>query len=338
VTRKTEAKKKWAWLLPLFTFSWWLLGWLQLRSKLKFAGRGDDAPVEQQDPREPDCMRIPPTVYRRPDPMIYSQKYLMSQGLAVTWDNPDIHLELAGVPVPSSSLTANTEYDVIARIWNGSTRAPAMKLPIQFSYLSFGIGAGSTAIAEDHVDLPVNGASGHPTYARVKWRTPPTPGHYCLQVEAIWTDDENPANNLGQSNTTVKALNSPNATFVVPVRNPTRWDQAVRLEVDGYSLPTPPDCDPHQTGSSVDMTPAEIDRHRRDSVARHGRSGHPVPPGWRIVVDPQELVLHPGQQHEVTVSVTSPDGFAGRRGFNVNGFVGGRPLGGVTLYVEGTGV
>jgi hypothetical protein len=86
------------------------------------------------------------------------------------------------------------------------------------------------------------------------------------------------------------------------------------------------------------MTPAETDRHRRDSVARHSRSRHPVPPGWRIVVDPPELVLRPGQLNEVTVSVTSPDGFAGRQGFNVNGFVGERPLGGVTLYVEGSGV
>src|SRR6058998_834464 len=42
------------------------------------------------------CRSIPRHVYRRPDPMIYCQKYLLGQGLSVTWDNPDIQLELAG--------------------------------------------------------------------------------------------------------------------------------------------------------------------------------------------------------------------------------------------------
>src|ERR1035437_1506232 len=36
------------------------------------------------------CAVIPPQIYKRADPMIYSQYYLMEQGLAVTWDNPDI--------------------------------------------------------------------------------------------------------------------------------------------------------------------------------------------------------------------------------------------------------
>ena len=35
-------------------------------------------------------IKIPSHTYRRPDPLIYSQTYLMSQGLSVTWDNPDI--------------------------------------------------------------------------------------------------------------------------------------------------------------------------------------------------------------------------------------------------------
>ncbi|MBV8895300.1 MAG: hypothetical protein JO051_02230, partial [Acidobacteriaceae bacterium] len=34
-----------------------------------------------------DCQPIPKHIYRRPDPLIYSQQYLMSQGLAVTWNN-----------------------------------------------------------------------------------------------------------------------------------------------------------------------------------------------------------------------------------------------------------
>src|SRR4029077_13272713 len=74
----------------------------------------------------PGCLTITRDIYRRPDPLIYSQLYIVNQGLAVTWDNPDIHLENGGIFVPSSSLAPDTEYDVVARIWNGSTEAPAV--------------------------------------------------------------------------------------------------------------------------------------------------------------------------------------------------------------------
>src|SRR5688572_16425199 len=33
---------------------------------------------------------LPPSIHKRPDPLLYSQFFLMAQGLAVTWDNPDI--------------------------------------------------------------------------------------------------------------------------------------------------------------------------------------------------------------------------------------------------------
>ena len=33
-------------------------------------------------------VHLPSTIYKRPDPLIYSQYFLMSKGLAVTWDNP----------------------------------------------------------------------------------------------------------------------------------------------------------------------------------------------------------------------------------------------------------
>jgi hypothetical protein len=75
---------------------------------------------------------VPPWAYRQPDPLIYSQQYLQAQGLAVTWHNPDIHLERASVPgveVDSSKLDPDTEYIVVARIWNGSTTAAAVDMP-----------------------------------------------------------------------------------------------------------------------------------------------------------------------------------------------------------------
>jgi hypothetical protein len=36
------------------------------------------------------CSPISDPAYKRPDPMIYDQYYVMAQGFAVTWDNPDI--------------------------------------------------------------------------------------------------------------------------------------------------------------------------------------------------------------------------------------------------------
>ena len=84
---------------------------------------------------------MPAWAYRQPDPLIYSQPFLQAQGLAVTWDNPDIHVELAsapGIPVDSHSLSPDTNYVVVARIWNGSTTAPAVRLPVKVSYSSSG--------------------------------------------------------------------------------------------------------------------------------------------------------------------------------------------------------
>ncbi len=327
----------WALWLLLLAFLWWLAGFLQLRKFLRFEGRGDDAGPSQQGAREPDCLPIPTDVYRRPDPMIYSQTYLMSQGLSVTWDNPDIHLELGGVPVGPSDLVVNTEYDIVARIWNGSNNAPAVNLPVRFSYLDFGIGTANVPIGFDKVDLPVNGAVGHPAIAHRKWKTPKTAGHYCIQVEPVWPDDANPANNLGQENTNVKALNSPHAAFTFPVRNDGRLERTLALEIDGYTVHDPGSCEDPRPAATAAMNDDEKEQHRQAAVVRHGRGRHPLPDGWRVTVDPPELRIEPGKSGDVTVDVTAPDGFLGRQGINVNAFAGDRLVGGVTLYVDGSG-
>ena len=125
-----------------------LLRWWRQLQKLK-----PPKPGRFTAPTAPECQKIPPHIYRRPDPMIYDQRYLMSQGLAVTWINPDVTIELGGVPVDPSSLTPDTTYDVVARIWNGSTNAPAIGLPVNFSYLSFGVGTQQNPIGQTKVNL-----------------------------------------------------------------------------------------------------------------------------------------------------------------------------------------
>ncbi len=255
--------------------------------------------------------------------------YLMNLGIAVTWDNPDIHLELGGLPVPSEWILPSTTYDVVAQIWNGSTDAPAVNLPVRFSYLTFGIGQTRVPIGQTVVDLPVKGAPGSPAFAHMKWTTPSAAGHYCLQVELIWSDDANPANNVGQENTNVKPLNSPRAAFTFPVRNDTGQVQALLLEADTYTVPNRHPC-PDQTPDGrggggrqprdVPSPADEIARRQREAQALHDRRAHPVPTGWRVDIRPGELVLAPGAEQQVTVDITAIDGFAGRQAFNVHAF------------------
>jgi hypothetical protein len=277
---------------------------------------------------------VPAWAHQQADPLIYSQVYLQSLGLAVTWDNPDIHVEspaAPGVPVDAHDLKPDTAYLVVARVWNGSTSAPAPGLPVRFSYLSFGAGTARHDVATTTVDLPVKAAPGCPATATVAWRTPATPGHYCLQVELLWDDDANPANNLGQSNTDVKPLNSPHAAFTFPVRNNLRERAVIALTADGYTLPPLEPCrSPAPRGAAAAAAPslARLDRHRA--------ADWPLPAGWQVVIDPSEVALGAGAESEVTVDITAPDGFVGRQAINVHATSGSRLIGGVTLYVDGS--
>src|SRR5262249_47379456 len=148
-------------------------------------------------------------------------------------------------------------------------------------------------IAQIHVDLPARGANGCPAFASVPWRTPKTAGHYCVQVELVWPDDQNPHNNLGQHNTDVQALNSPRATFGFAVHNPGARPQTLRFEFDAYRIPPPEPCD-HER--------AQEDRVRD----RHGSNRHPIPEGWKVRIDPPHVNLAPGEQTHVTLGVDAP--------------------------------
>lgn len=286
---------------------------------------GERAPGEvagRTRPQTGEKQTIPGTIYRRPDPMIYDQYYLLKQGHAVTWDNPDIHLERPpGTPVSPHDLEPGKDYLVVASIWNLSEKAPAPGLPVQFSYLRFGIGGGKTAFAAAPVNLPVKGSPSLPARAEAVWTTPTTQGHYCLQVELLWppTEDENPDNNLGQLNTDVKVLQSP-AVFTFPVRNDDlQRSRRLQLTVDSYEIPPLQPC-----GASD-----------RAAMSRHAPESFAIPDEWQVTVSPSELALGPGQEQSVTVHVEAPAGFVGRKGFNVNATAEGQLVGGVTLYSVG---
>jgi hypothetical protein len=281
------------------------------------------------------CQHVPGHIYKQPDPMIYSQQYLLSKGLAVTWQNPDIHLELGGLGIDSSDLKPNTTYDVVARIWNNSLDAVVVGMPVDFSFLSFGIGGKKTHIGSTPVDLAAKGAPGSPAFARMPWLTPMTPGHYCLVIEFTWADDANPFNNVGQHNTNVKPLNSPHADFEFPVRNEARAERQIELRVDCYALPESPDCGRRPTAENPRPTRQQVLQRLRQIAEVNDPKAFPIPEGWTVAVNPPALVLGPEEERMVKVDITAPDGFSGQQTFNVTGFAGTTPVGGVTLTVTG---
>lgn len=281
------------------------------------------------------CVKISDPAYKRPDPLIYDQYYLMGQGFAVTWDNPDIGLFHNGALVPSHLLQPDTDYQVVARIWNNSTEAPVVGLPVNFSYLSFGMGVQSHPIASTSVNLGVKGGPNHPAFAQVTWHTPATPGHYCIQTSFFWADDVNPNNNLGQENTDVGTAHSP-VQFTFQLRNDTRKRQRYRFDTDGYGIPPRDPCDQRKPAPPPRHTPP---REKPGTIAvvppKHDRRNYPLPAGWSVTFSPAQPALDPNQEIQMTVTVTPPNGFKGRQAVNVHGFHADGLAGGVTLYVEG---
>lgn len=164
------------------------------------------------------CLYVPERVINRPDPCIYSQFLLMQLGQPVTWDNPDITLFRGGVEQNTYDLVADTEYRVELTVHNSSRKKPANGTQVAARWIEFGAGAQIRhPIATLAANVPV-----WPAFARVDttWRTPATPGHYCIEVELSHPDDGNPANNRGWNNTQVKAAAS---KVREPVRIFNRW-------------------------------------------------------------------------------------------------------------------
>jgi len=288
-----------------------------------------------------DCCLHLDQVYRRPDPLLYSQPYLMAMGLSVTWDNPDIQLfepgpgsRGLGAPVSSEALQPDHLYRVQVQVWNGSYDAPAVGLPVTVTYLDFGIGTANNPVGVDVVDLGVKGSSACPASAVVDWRTPAVAGHYCLQARLDWADDANPSNNLGQENTNVLVAHSPAHTSFTIV-NQAAVERRFVFEVDGYRLPALEAC-AERSGRMVTRLQESTARWE-EARARQGLGNAPLPADWSVTL-PDEIVLVAGGTQQVDVAIEPPLG-SSRTPVNVHVFAlrpdGGRDLaGGVTLYVE----
>lgn len=335
-------------LLYLLALQWLTELIALIRRWCKVRGRGKDLrDVRRGRPLRctPRCAVVPPQVYKRADPLIYSQFYLMEQGLAVTWDNPDIQLFDGGVPVSSSSLVADRDYSVVATVYNNSTEAPAVGMPVEFSFRSFGVGAALTAIGSTVIDVPIKGSPQHPARAGIKWHTPTVAGHYCLLVRLVWPDDANPKNNLGQENTDVGVAASP-ATFTFPVRNEDTIRKHVHMTADAYVIPGNINCRqkpdkkdsdkryPKQKRLDIFIPPSEEQADWTFARVRHDAKAFPIPAGWTVDIQPAEFDLGAGAVQNVKVVINPPNDFRGERPFNINARYGAVPLGGVTLTVK----
>jgi hypothetical protein len=282
----------------------------------------------------------------RPDPLIYSQPYLMAQGLAVTWDNPDIELFDNGVAVPSSALKPDHDYDVRVRVWNGSYNSAAINLLVHLSFLTFGIATTSTPVGVNTIPmLGAKGTAAQPATVTFRWHTPAQAGHYCLQAFLDCPEDANPANNLGQENVLVGELASP-AKFRFAVRNTAAMQRAILFEADTYELPTRTPCSDeyeHQFGEgSFPSRLAESRGHWAWALRTQPYGAFPVPDDWSVSIDPSRIVLARAEERTVEVTI-EPSGpaFSGSKAFNIRGFAvspdgsARQPIGGVTLHVSG---
>ena len=139
-------------------------------------------PLEHESKRaRTRCVPIHDPAFKRPDPFLYAQYFLIDHGFNVTWDNPDFAIFDAGVQVAAHNLKPGTEYDIVVRVWNATLDCPVVLMPVYLSYLSFGVGTVSHPIAMGKVNVGVKGSGTNPGYANFKWTTPREDGHYCLQ-------------------------------------------------------------------------------------------------------------------------------------------------------------
>ena len=249
------------------------------------------------------CVPIDDPAMRVPDPLVYSQYDLMARGLPVTWDNPDFTLFRGTTKVGAHEQQPGTTYFVDVRVWNSAPDCPVAMMPVHLSYLDFGMGAVSVAVATELVDVGVIGAPNNPSVVRFNWHTPPTPGHYCLQALLDPASDRNRKNNLGQHNIDVVEAHSP-AVFVFTLRNDTMREHRYEFETDAYVLRTP-EC-------------SELAKYRQN-LARH-LVATPIPPGWTVELTPPSAALAPAVATSVTATVTPPTGFIGSQRINIHAY------------------
>jgi len=213
--------------------------------------------LKEEEEDEEKCDRpLPEEVNRRPDPCIYSQEYLASQGVAVTWNNPDIWMAKASTPnvnePDSYHLEANTDYIVSVQCHNASTDlAVGVKVRLLYRPWSFNspdllpvsVTPGGQEVVR-FANIPGMGAA----VVQFLWHTPAAPPgesrHFCLQAHLSHPMDINLENNMGQENTNVHSANPGHVAsgeivnVDVPLFNNSRRPNRFAFRADAYAVDT----------------------------------------------------------------------------------------------------
>jgi hypothetical protein len=236
-------------LLVVFIPSLLLRFWEKLLKFLRT--RNFKAEEDEKDPCNPP---FPEPVMRRPDPSIYSQTYLVSQGVPVTWNNPDIWMAKVATPnviePDSYHLEADTDYIVSVQAHNASTDlALGVKVRLLYRPWSFNspdlLPVDVNANGQEVVRF-VNVAGMGSAIAQFNWHTPSVPPgeerHYCLQAHLSHPLDVNLENNVGQENTNVHSANpghvAPGELIRVDVPLLKLGEEAARVifRADAYAI------------------------------------------------------------------------------------------------------
>ncbi len=293
-------------------FCWGIFEWLCKVFVILFRERHGGDP----------CIYVPDRIVHKPDPCVYSQFYLMSLGLPVTWANPDVTILLGGVSQNTYDLIVDTEYEVRVTVHNTSRDKPAPGTRVDLRWIEFGAGGQiRTPIATLITDVPVFPGT---SVVASTWRTPAAGGHYCIEIELFHPNDGNPANNRGWNNTQVHAAASevrlpvrifnqalPYRTLAAFARKPEVPPELVRVVVDSYTF-----ADAY--GKAVD--PVTMFR--------------PRPPDWPARVDPGTFQFAENEAfRDITLIVDAPAARGLAAKFNVSAWQGGQPAGGVTVTI-----
>lgn len=277
------------------------------------------------------CIGVPGSLVRRPDPFLYSQSFLMSMGLPVTWDNPDIALFKAGVEQYSYDLTPSTAYDVQIRVHNSSSKFAAAGTTVKVEWLEFGIGGPIRHTVPPLLvaNVPPLGEPGEPIDVWTSWTTPGAPGHYCLAVTLAHPNDGNSANNEGWNNTIVRDCRAgEKVQFAVPVWNRFAGHyrdkevsieaRRVHLKLDGYIFKAPPHA-------------AHVSKVDLEALFRR------TPPLWPANTPNRVIEIgESAEPKEVPIEIIVPNSAkTGEEGIlNLSATVRGKALGGITLRLR----
>lgn len=166
------------------------------------------------------CMKLekPP---QKPDPAIYSQQEIISQGMIPTWNNPDI------ITNHWNEWTLDKEPEVTIK--NLSTTTAAINTRVTFSYAQFGIGFNKIQVSSQLIHVPAGGA------VNIKFPLPQTladgPPNISTWVDITHSSDSRLTNNAGMQTVfgahTSKVGRHP--TFTFPVYNNTAVAQNISL-------------------------------------------------------------------------------------------------------------